>query len=52
MEEFVPHFGVFFFIVGGFVEDFGDLFVAVFFGAGGVELVFYAGLGLAGEGGF
>ncbi len=52
MEEFEPDFGVFFFVVAGFVKDGGDLLVAVFFSLTGVVLVSDRGLGFTGKGGF
>lgn len=49
VKFFIPHLGVFFFIVGGFEENRGDLFEAIFFSFRGEESVFIARFGLAGE---
>ena len=49
-EVLEPKLGVLFFIQGRFLEEGGDLLVAVLLGAGGEVVVFVAGLGFAGEG--
>ena len=48
-EFLEPHLGVFLFVVGGFQEQCGDLFKAVFFGAACEVGVLVACLGFAGE---
>ena len=50
MEDFKPDFGVFLFVVAGFVKDGGDLLVAIFFGLASIILIFDRGLRFASEG--
>ena len=49
-EVFEPELGVLLLVVGGLLEDRGDLLKAFFFGLGGEVGVFVARLGFAGEG--
>ena len=45
----IPELGVLLLVCGGLGEEGGDLLIAVLLGLRGVEFVFHAGLGFAGE---
>ena len=49
VHSLVPELGMLLLVCGSFGEEGGDLLIAVLLGLRGVEFVFHAGLGFAGE---